>query len=479
MTSPRIRVREVDAFERPVSFRFPFRFGAARVEGAPQAFVRLRIEDTAGRESVGWAAEMLMPKWFDKTPDLSPDQNINQLRRALRHAFDAILSAGSGTAFGLHAAVEGEHHKRCAEDGLSGLIASFGLALVDRAVIDALARLENAPAAALVRTNQLGITSATARDRAGFDFPAFLATLHVPQTIAARHTVGLGDPLTDADLGGQRLADGLPETLEEVISAYGHRLFKLKISGDVGADIERLQRIAALLGALAPDYQATMDGNEQFADEEHVLAFLERLDATPSLAELRRRLLFLEQPIARARALTAPVRRVDSRIAVEIDESDADIGSFLRARDLGYRGISSKSCKGFYRAILNRARIAQWNRDDPAAGFFMSAEDLTTQSGMAVQQDLVLAGLIGADHVERNGHHFANGMSGAGQPEQTAYRAAHPDLYGHADGHTRLMIRDGRISLESVAAAHGLGTAVTPDSDTLKPMNWEETDNEP
>ena len=41
----------------------------------------------------------------------------------------------------------------------------------------------------------------------------------------------------------------------------------------------------------------------------------------------------------------------------------------------------------------------------------MSAEDLTTQAGVAVQQDLALATLIGATHVERNGHHYVDGMT--------------------------------------------------------------------
>ena len=53
-------------------------------------------------------------------------------------------------------------------------------------------------------------------------------------------------------------------------------------------------------------------------------------------------------------------------------------------------------------------------REEPGR-YFMSAEDLTTQAGVAVQQDLALATLIGATHVERNGHHYVDGMTGAPQ----------------------------------------------------------------
>ena len=110
---------------------------------------------------------------------------------------------------------------------------------------------------------------------------------------------------------------------------------------------------------------------------------------------------------------------------------------------------------------------ARWNAEGNAeerAGepFFVSAEDLTMQAGIAVQQDLALVSLIGTKHVERNGHHYVNGMAGAGGEEQRAYLAAHPDLY-ESDGDVfRLSIRDGMLSTRSL---HGSGFAslVEPD----------------
>src|SRR5690606_2350351 len=143
---------------------------------------------------------------------------------------------------------------------------------------------------------------------------------------------------------------------------------------------------------------------------------------------------------------------------VEIDESDSDFDIFPRARALGYTGISSKSCKGFYRALLNSARVAQYSAE--GGHYVMSAEDLTTQGGVAVQQDLVLASLVGATHVERNGHHYVDGMAGAPQAEQDAFLAAHGDLYARAgSGRVRLAIKGGDISLRTIAQASGLATA--------------------
>src|SRR6185295_11228235 len=126
---------------------------------------------------------------------------------------------------------------------------------------------------------------------------------------------------------------------------------------------------------------------------EEVIALWRRIGEKPRLRRLNSSILFIEQPIARDRALSAPIHALSDEVPIEIDESDADVAVFPRARDLGYRGISSKSCKGFYRALINRARIEKWNAEEPGR-YFMSAEDLTTQAGAGLQQDLCLASLV-------------------------------------------------------------------------------------
>jgi len=123
---------------------------------------------------------------------------------------------------------------------------------------------------------------AVAPDLAGFDPAAMLAGLAPARRLHARHTVGLLDPITAADQQ-VRVEDGLPETLEEVAGAYGHRYFKLKVGGDAAADLDRLCRIAAVLDRLH-GYHATLDGNEQYADAEGALALWRAIEAEPRRA---------------------------------------------------------------------------------------------------------------------------------------------------------------------------------------------------
>src|SRR5258708_3998064 len=95
----RVSVGGIDIFEREGKRRLPFRFGVVTLEEAPQAFVRARIRLENGKEAEGAAAELLVPKWFDKNPALSNEENLSQLRASLALARDSYLGAGASTAF--------------------------------------------------------------------------------------------------------------------------------------------------------------------------------------------------------------------------------------------------------------------------------------------------------------------------------------------------------------------------------------------
>ena len=466
MTAPKIAVRAIDLFERATPLRIPFKFGANRLTQAPQVFVRAEVV-VDGKPATGQSAELLAPKWFDKNPALSNEENFDQLRASLAIARRHYLAHGeAASAFALHAALYPVHYAEAAASGLNGLIASYGLALTDRAVLDALCRAESASVFEAMRDNLPGITTALTPDLAADDLATFLAARRLPEAIFARHTVGMADPLTDGDIA-EPLDDGLPQSLEAVIAAYGNRYFKIKVGADITASVDHLARVAAVLDRSAGDYRVTLDGNEQFAEAAHVAELFDRIEATPELARLWAATLFVEQPIARDRALSEPVTALARRKPLVIDESDEDLESFPRAHGLGYAGVSAKTCKGVYRALLNAARAARWSA--AGAPSFITAEDLTVQPGIALQHSLALAALVGATHVEVNGHHFVGGFAGASAAEEARFAAAHPDLYRLADGHARVRISDGRISLASLG---GSGFAVTcaPDWDAMRPL---------
>jgi L-alanine-DL-glutamate epimerase-like enolase superfamily enzyme len=467
--APRIRVRAVALHERPVKLRLPFRFGVVTLTECPQAFARVRIELADGRSASGGAAELMAPKWFDKNLALSNDANFDQLRSVLQLARDAYLGdATPDTAFGHFARHHDAHQAASAARGHNPLLASYGPALLDRAVLDALCRALGCSFYAAMRGNLVGLAGRHAQF-AGIEWSGLLDALKPPaHTIAARHTVGLVDAITDAEVT-QPVSDGLPESLQQVVARYGHRHFKLKVGGRVDDDIARLTRIASVLDGIDGEVLVSLDGNEQYESAEGVAELLARMREAPALNRLWQAIAFIEQPIHRKVALEVDMHAIAAIKPVIVDESDGELDAFVRARERGYRGISSKTCKGVYRSLLNAARCAAWNREPSHARYFMSGEDLTTQAGLAVQQDLALVNLLGIAHVERNGHHYVNGMAALPTTEQQAFLAAHPDLYEHSHGATRLRIRDGRLAIASLDCV-GYASAAQPSWDAMPPL---------
>jgi hypothetical protein len=459
-------ISEISLYEREVRLRLPFRFGVVTLTEAPQAFVRARIRLANGKEAQGGAAELLAPKWFDKDPTLANEENFEQLRASLRLAREAYLAGGENTAFGHSIEIYGPQIAIAATQGLNSLVACYGPALIDRAVLDALCRALGMSFYSALQKNVPAMTApGWQADLMAFDMDGFLAGLKPRSAIAARHTVGLLDPLTASE---KKLDDGLPETLEEVIERYRHRWFKLKVSGERRADIERLSAIAAVLDERIGDpYRATLDGNEQFSDVEEVMALWSAIQREPALRRLASSIVYIEQPIRRGHALAGDIAALAEAKPVIIDESDDSLEAFPRARRLGYSGVSSKTCKGIYKSILNAARCRMWNIEEGRDRYFMSGEDLTLQPGLALQQDLALVSLLGLSHVERNGHHYVNGMAGLPQAEQQNFLEAHKDLYERSHGAVRLRISGGMLDIKSLDVP-GYASRALPDWNAMK-----------
>jgi hypothetical protein len=246
----------------------------------------------------------------------------------------------------------------------------------------------------------------------------------------------------------------------------GARYFKLKLNGDPAYDAERLTRIGRELATLPYPYSVTLDANEQYADLSALGALVERLDRDSALQPIAGKLLYIEQPMPRDITRTSPLGSLAGRDFI-IDEADDSYDAFPAARALGYRGISSKSCKGIYKSVINATRAAKWSAEGEKC--FIAGEDLTCQAGLAVQQDLALGALIGVTHAERNGHHYVDGFADTPATEAEAYFAAHPDLYVCDGAKIRLAIHDGNLLTGSLTKP-GFASSVHPVWSTMQPL---------
>jgi hypothetical protein len=448
-------VRDVAFFERPVRFVRPFRFGAVVINDTPQMFVRVEIEVEGKESAVGASAELLVPKWFDKRPQLSPDETVEELRRSLVIARDLYLSGSSfETAFGLHARRIAAQVEACAREDIPPLAAAYGPAEIDKAVLDALLRALGVNFFDGMAQNIAGIDARLSPDLRDDDIAKFLAGCRRLERVAVRHTVGLDDRIEGK--GG----------VADAVENAGARYFKLKLNGDPEHDAARLTRIGNELATLPHDCRVTLDANEQYSDLTALAALVDRLDHDSGLRPIAAKLLYIEQPMPRDITRQSPLGSLARRNLI-IDEADDSYDAFPHARALGYRGISSKSCKGIYKSIVNATRAAKWSGEREK--FFVSGEDLTCQAGLCVQQDLALGALIGVTHAERNGHHYVDGFSDTPAPEAEAFRAAHPDLYVREGESVRLSIHDGDLLTGSLTSP-GFATGVHPNWSALSPL---------
>ncbi len=458
-----LRVRELRPFVRRAPMRFPFKFGASTMTDVEIVYVRVRIEDRAGASAWGLGACLLSPLWFDKRPERSLEERRADLLLSVALAVEAYLAAGEATAATLHRQAGDTIAERAREHGLLPLPASFGIALVDGAVLDALCRGAGVGFHAGLRGDLFGLGPELAR--------------HVPERplsrLHMRHTVGMIDPLRTRELATP-LDDGLPESLEQVIREYGVRWFKLKVSGDVEESLDRLARVAEVLDTEARNYRLTLDANEQFAGLEDLRRFVERADAAPGLAALWGRTLWIEQPLERDAALAGDLAdelaAVTRRKPVILDESGGTDDATERALALGYMGMSAKYCKGVLRALHAHRTIAEWNERAPAPAV-LSSEDLTATPLHPLHQDTCLAAALGIAHTERNGHHYVRGLSFLEPEEQAQALRLFPGFYHRpAPDLVTLRIRDGALDVSELHGP-GFGAAPDPDWEALAPLS--------
>jgi hypothetical protein len=411
------------------------------------------------------------------------------MARVIEHAVDLAEGVRAASAFDAWLAVHDAQAAWGQAEGLPPLLTQFGTSLVERALIEAVCRAAGRPFHELLRSDPFGMRLGDIHPTpAGQRLPAMLADFPLPlNPIVVRHTVGLADPLTDAEIPpAERLDDGLPQSLEASIRTYGLHEFKIKVCGVVERDRERLRRIAEVLHAAlitprlealarmsGPDakllesmlgigFGVTLDGNEQFRDLGEFRAFWEELKHDEELRSLVQALQFVEQPLHRSVALDPAVARLEDwtdRPPIIIDESDAELNSLPRALTLGYAGSSHKNCKGIFKSVANLCLLRHLARNHAKQRFVLSGEDLANIGPVALLQDLAVNAALFLQGVERNGHHYFAGLSMFPTEVQRQVLAAHGDLYHPSrDGWPTLAIRNGSIALQSVnAAPFGVG----------------------
>lgn len=453
---------------------------AATAKRRPRAIllVRVSIRSHDGKTATGLSGDRPSFGWLDKRQDIDPGEKLTMLLDLVEEARTIYLENGKSfeSAFSLWSEASEIVAQFGRDNNYEDLMASYGSAIFERAVIDACCRIEGRSFFEMVHENRLGITPETVHpELEGFNLPLILP--QKPNTkFYIRHTVGLSDPIDASEWPEEsRVNDGEPETLKEYADRDGLRYFKIKISGEPDHDLQRLEKIwhEVLVHINSP--VVTLDGNEAYTDIAKFAAFVKRFEQ--EVTGLFQHTRFIEQPLTRALThdpeTAATVAEISQRKPLEIDEADGATMAFKDAFAIGYSGTSHKNCKGVFKSLLNFGLCVHFatvsNRDA-----FLSGEDLSNMSIIPLHQDFVTLSVLGIDHCERNGHHYAYGMSHLFEVEKQALLKQNPDLYEERDGDVFLRIKNGKVETASLQTI-GFGSGTEPDWSTMPTLAiWRE-----
>ena len=450
--------------------RLPFKYGIATLTAVPYFMVRVEIE-ADGKRGTGVSSEGLAPKWFTKDPETTFEQDIGDM-------MEVILAAGRhATGLGNATTVfEFWHNLYEAQKGWAQgtnhppLLWAFGVSMIERAVVDAFCRAHATSFSTALRSNAFNIDLSFIHGELKPGPPADFLTSKPLQKIGVRHTVGLADPVTEQDVPADEvLDDGLPQTLEQAIKAYGLKYFKIKVQDDVDAAVDRLRAInGAIESNSSGEYAFSLDGNESFLEAAGFVEFWNKLSAEPTLKDFFSHLLFVEQPMHRDIALNDEEGRTlnnwKNKPLIIIDEADGELDRLPTALRRGYCGTSHKNCKGVMKGIANTCLIRHLNREHPESVYVISGEDMCSVGPIAMWQDLAVVASLGIEHVERNGHHYYKGLSMWPDKVQEEVLKHHGDFYTrHDGGFPSLDVHDGVVDLKSVVdAPFGYGFEFDP-----------------
>jgi L-alanine-DL-glutamate epimerase-like enolase superfamily enzyme len=451
----------------------PFRFGAVTIEAIASATLALDML-VDGRQVTGYASELLAYKWFDKRPEKTPRDNIDDLLDTLNVALDIATQAGNGSVFALWQQLDAGVHAHAKAVGFNDLGACYGVAMLERAMMDGLTRAKGLTVFELLKGPSLGLQPHNIHDELAGQNLADCLPGRPREHVAIRHTVGMVDPLTKADSDAQNCQnDGLPETLEDYIRADNLHYLKIKLGGDVDADSARLETIGQILMRAGRPIQFTLDGNEQFRTLDAFADFMSGMRRSSTIGSMLDQALFIEQPVDRVTTFANPpdaATLAEIGLPLLIDEADGTTSAFRDALALGYRGVSHKNCKGVIKTLLNTMLVARRNAVAGNGHYFQSAEDLTCMPVLSLNADLALVSALGISHSERNSHHYFAGLGHLSQHEREAALAAHPDLYTDRGGAACLDTHSGYLSTRSTDVA-GFGTSLEPDMDGMTPAD--------
>ncbi|MFC6724923.1 hypothetical protein ACFQE1_11180, partial [Halobium palmae] len=174
--------------------RMPFHFGNVSVTAIPKLLLDVEVEVDGGTER-GTAMGGLIPGWFYKDPDMPLETGLRRMVTVFEAAATGARELPAApTAFAFWRSLYDRQRRWADGTDVPPLLWSYGVSLVEQALVDAVCRHEGTTFSTAVRENLLGIDLGAVYDELEPYEPGELLPEHPRRSIAVRHTVGIDDP---------------------------------------------------------------------------------------------------------------------------------------------------------------------------------------------------------------------------------------------------------------------------------------------
>src|SRR5262245_20354842 len=151
-----MRIADFSIHRTDVRLRMPFRYGIATMTEGPVLFVRLQVE-VHGRTWIGVSSDLLPAKWFTKIPTQPIAEEIAGMLQVIRQACTTAIGLEGRNAFEIWRQLYEAQMAWAAKEEIPPLLANFGVSLVERALIEATAKVAGKTFAQMLQTNELGV----------------------------------------------------------------------------------------------------------------------------------------------------------------------------------------------------------------------------------------------------------------------------------------------------------------------------------
>lgn len=275
-------------------------------------------------------------------------------------------------------------------------------ALVERALLDAVARRSARPLGALLldrRDNPLscewGRFHALLQGISSADFLP-----PVPyQTQQVRLPVHPGDPLAASEA-----ADGRPRPLAATVRRGGITRFQIRVRGvrDIPFAVEAL---ACIRLHAPPTWRWSLDAGGAFTDTSSFFETWTELRSHPALDDPLRRLEFIVHPFEPSAIAGARIERFfkgwPARLPVLLDPSGMPDADAFAALQLGYSGFVVTSADGLLRTVGWAGLLARLREERPQAPVVGAAVGVDGETPFGLGQDAATHAVAGNDVVTR------------------------------------------------------------------------------